>query len=62
MGSLNFPENLEVVHCMYCGTKILLQDEEMPKRKQNLKRFIELSKVALQAKNNEEAITYCNKS
>jgi DNA-directed RNA polymerase subunit RPC12/RpoP len=60
-GHLDLPENLALAHCMYCGTRILLQESELPKERQNLDRFKELSKVALQAENFEEAVLYCNK-
>jgi len=60
-GQLELPENLEIAHCMYCGTKILIQDKYKPNEQINLKRYKELSNMAFEVKNYEEAIKYCNK-
>jgi len=57
-GDLELPDNLEVAHCLYCGTKILLREEY---RSTNIKQLIELSNAALRAKNFPEVIEYCNK-
>jgi tetratricopeptide (TPR) repeat protein len=57
-GDLELPDNLEVAHCLYCGTKILLKESNSST---NIKQYIELSKAALSAKNYREAIEYCNK-
>jgi DNA-directed RNA polymerase subunit RPC12/RpoP len=61
-GHLELPENLEVAHCMYCGAKILLQESEVPKEHIHLKRYKELCKTALTAKNYEDALQYSNKA
>ena len=60
-GQLELPENLEIAHCMYCGTKILIQDKDKSNEQINLKRYKELSNTAFEAKNFEETIKYCNK-
>jgi len=57
---LELPDNLELAHCIYCGTKVVLQDHEVGKEQQQLRRYKELSQAALQANNHEEAIIYCN--
>jgi len=57
-GDLELPDNLEVAHCLYCGTKILLKEVN---RSNNIKQLIELSNAALRAKNFPEVIEYCNK-
>jgi len=61
-GALELPDDLGVAHCMYCGTKILLQQSGDLREKQSLERYVELAKVALEAKNYDEAIQYCNKT
>jgi len=60
-GQLELPENLDIAHCMYCGTKILIQDKDKSNEQINLKRYKELSNTAFEAKNFEETIKYCNK-
>lgn len=57
-GSLELPDNMDVAHCLYCGTRILLREN---KNSNNIQQFIELSKTALSAENYKEAIEYCNK-
>ncbi len=47
---------MDVAHCLYCGTKILIRENSG-----KIKNYIELSKIALDAKNYQEAIEYCNK-
>ncbi|KAF0106846.1 MAG: hypothetical protein FD146_2204 [Anaerolineaceae bacterium] len=59
-GKLELPDNLGVAHCMYCGTKILLQQSDSDQEKKDLARYIELKKVAIDANNFEEALQYCN--
>ena len=60
-GHLELPDNLELAHCMYCGSKILVQDNDISKDSLDLKRFRELYKTSFDAKNYNEAIQYCNK-
>lgn len=55
-GTLELPDNMDIAHCLYCGTKILLRENSG-----KIKNFIELSKIALDAKNYKEALEYCNK-
>ena len=59
-GTLELPDGLGVAHCVYCGAKILLQQTDGLREKQNLDHYIELAKVALESNNYEEAIRYCN--
>jgi tetratricopeptide (TPR) repeat protein len=59
-GALELPDNLGIVHCMYCGTKILLQQAGIVQDKSGVERYTELRKVAVEAKNYDEAIRYCN--
>ncbi len=58
---LELPNSLDIAHCMYCGTKILLRDSDANRERVNLKRYKELSKAAMDAKNYEETIRYTNK-
>lgn len=58
-GSLELPDDMNVAHCLYCGTRILLNED---KNTSNIQQYIKLSKVALDAKNYDEAIEYCNKA
>jgi tetratricopeptide (TPR) repeat protein len=59
-GSLEIPDNLGVAHCMYCGTRILLQKTDSEQEKKVLEHYIELKKVAIDGNNYEEALRYCN--
>ena len=59
-GNLELPNNLSVAHCMYCGTKILLQQTDTENEIKRLERLIELLKVAIDANNFVEALQYCN--
>ena len=59
-GELETPDNADVIHCMFCGTKILLSPTERAKEQNNLRRFRELLDVAMKAGNHKEAIEYCN--
>jgi tetratricopeptide (TPR) repeat protein len=58
-GSLEIPGDLSVAHCIYCGSKILL-DQEAPREKRQLQHYLELCEVAVKAGNHAEAIGYCN--
>jgi tetratricopeptide (TPR) repeat protein len=60
-GSLELPDNLTVAHCIYCGTKILLDQEGAAHERRDLQRYTELCRVAVEAKNHNEAIEYCNR-
>ena len=60
-GELELPDDLVEAHCLYCGTRILLQEHDIPREKINIARYIELSKVALDAENYEEALEYSSK-
>jgi tetratricopeptide (TPR) repeat protein len=60
-GALEVPNNLGVVHCMYCGTKIMLASTESATESEALRRYSELCKVAVQANNHVEALQYSNK-
>ena len=59
-GSLELPDNLGVAHCIYCGTKILLQKSDSKNESKNLERLIELKNVAICANNFVEGLQYCN--
>ena len=59
-GSLELPDNLGIAHCMYCGTKILLQQPDTAKEKEAIQRYKELCKTALESKNYDEVIKFCN--
>lgn len=59
-GRLETPDNTDVIHCMFCGTKILLSPTERAKEQNNLRRFRELLDVAMKAGNYQEAVGYCN--
>ena len=59
-GSLELPDNLGVAHCMYCGTRILLQKTDSEHERKALERLIELKNVAVGADNFVEALQYCN--
>jgi DNA-directed RNA polymerase subunit RPC12/RpoP len=58
--NLELPDQLDVAHCMYCGSKIILRAENVLNEIVNVKRFSELADVAIQAKNYEDAIKYSN--
>jgi tetratricopeptide (TPR) repeat protein len=45
---------------MYCGNKILLNQEAAAQEKRQLERYLELCEVAVKAGNHAEVITYCN--
>lgn len=60
-GALELPDNLTIAHCIYCGTKILLDQDGVVQERRDLSRYIELCKVAVEAKNHKEAIEYCNR-
>jgi tetratricopeptide (TPR) repeat protein len=59
-GQLELPDNLGVTHCMYCGTKIILQPLDAPKEKRAIERYKELCNTAIKSKNYAEAIQYSN--
>lgn len=59
-GALELPDNLTVAHCIYCGTKILLDEEGTLKERRELERYEELRQVASDAKNHDDVIKYCN--
>jgi tetratricopeptide (TPR) repeat protein len=59
-GQLELPDNLGVAHCMYCGTKIILQPLDTPKEKLAIQRYKELCSTAIKSKNYTEVIQYCN--
>lgn len=59
--SLELPSNLNVAHCLYCGTKISLNQDNVANEQRDLSRYIELCKVAVEAKNHAEVIEYCNR-
>ena len=61
-GQLELPENLDIVNCIYCGTKILIQDKDKSNEQLNLKRYLELSNTAIEVENYKEALKYCNKA
>jgi tetratricopeptide (TPR) repeat protein len=60
-GALELPNNLGIANCLFCGTKIQLRQGDAATEQANLERFSELVEVALEAKNYDEAIMYCNK-
>jgi tetratricopeptide (TPR) repeat protein len=45
---------------MYCGNKILLDQEAAAQEKRQLEHYLELCEVAVKAGNHAEVITYCN--
>ncbi len=57
---LELPDNLRIAHCVYCGTKVILEQNGTAEELQSLNRALELCKVALDAKNYEEALRYAN--
>jgi tetratricopeptide (TPR) repeat protein len=59
-GKLQTPENTDVIHCMFCGTRILLSPTERAKEQNNLRRYREILEVAMKAGNYKEAVDYCN--
>lgn len=59
-GALELPDNLAVAHCVYCGNKILLDHEGTVQERRDLVRYQELCKVAVEAKNHDDVIRYCN--
>jgi tetratricopeptide (TPR) repeat protein len=59
-GQLELPDNLGVAHCMYCGTKILLQQPDTTNEKVAIQRYKELCKTALESKNYTEVIQFSN--
>ena len=61
-GSLSIPEDLKIAHCLYCGAKIFLDDLKMHSENENYERYVELAKTALEVKNYDETINYCNKA
>jgi len=60
-GALELPDNLIVAHCIYCGGKVLLDQDSIVRETRDLQRYGELCRVALEAKNHKEAIEYCNR-
>src|SRR5258708_55490 len=59
--ALEVPNKLGIVHCMYFCTKIMLASTDSAKESEALRRYIELCKVAVQAKNYVDVLQYCNK-
>src|SRR6266508_3622866 len=59
--NLELPEQLDIAHCMYCGSKIILRSENILNEMVSLKRFSELANIAMQAKNYEDATKYSNR-
>jgi tetratricopeptide (TPR) repeat protein len=60
-GALDLPADLDVAHCIYCGTKILMEHSERDREQQSFTHYLELAEVAYRAKNYNETIQYCNK-
>ena len=60
-GKLELPENLEVAHCMYCGTKLLLQESDASRDSQKLHKYNKLCEAAIEVDNYEEAYSYSSK-
>ena len=60
-GALELPDSLTIAHCLYCGTKILLDQDGVVHERRDFQRYVELCKVAVEAKNHKEAIDVCNK-
>jgi tetratricopeptide (TPR) repeat protein len=58
--ALELPDDLGVAHCVYCGTRIVLEAGPVAREQEKLERAVELCKVALQAKNYEDTIRYSN--
>src|SRR3990170_7413606 len=56
-GELELPDNLNIAHCLYCGTKILLNQNS----NSNIDQYIELIDTAIKAENYDEVLKYCNK-
>jgi len=59
--ALELPDNLGVAHCLYCGTRIQIERTEAAREQQDLKRYLELCRIAVEARNHNETIQYCNK-
>lgn len=59
-GTLELPDNLTVAHCVYCGNKILLDQDGIIKERRDLDRYRGLLRVAAQAQNHTDVIRYCN--
>lgn len=59
--NLELPEGLTVAHCIYCGNKVVLRGDDALNEMVNLKRFLELAQVAMQAQHYDDAIKYSNK-
>jgi tetratricopeptide (TPR) repeat protein len=60
--ALDLPDNLTVAHCMYCGTKILLDPEHGLRDQKAIKNFVELCDALLAAKNYTEVVVFANKA
>jgi tetratricopeptide (TPR) repeat protein len=60
-GVLEIPDNLGIVHCLYCGAKILLDQDDSARKQLDLQKYVELRKISISAKNYKDAIDYCNK-
>src|SRR5438876_996280 len=59
--SLEVPDHLETIHCMYCGSKVLLGQPGAVHDNQALQKFVELCRVAVAAGNHDEVIQYANR-
>lgn len=59
--TLEIPDKQNVVHCKYCGTKILLAGTELNNDRQKVDSYIDSGKAAVNAQNYIEALDYCKK-
>jgi len=60
-GKLDVPDNRTVSRCTYCGTEIILEQGRDQQEQKDIAHYSELCKVAIEAKNFEEAQRYCNR-
>ena len=60
-GKLEVPDNLGVAHCMYCGTRILIEPTRSAQERRDIERYMDLCRIALDAQNYEEALEYSNR-
>jgi len=59
--SLQVPDQLDVAHCMYCGSQILVEKLRDNDSRELIQRLLDLSGLALKVRNFEEALQYSNR-
>jgi DNA-directed RNA polymerase subunit RPC12/RpoP len=60
-GSLELPDKNGIYHCMYCGTKIIIDQTQAERDTRQIAQLKELCKTALEMKNYEEVRDFANK-